>query len=115
MAKYAGLVGYATQEEVRPGVWEEVIKTHKMRGDILRARVDVEGGDKTNDDLSLNNRFSLLASPKHFENFENIRFITYLGVQWKVTSVEIQYPRLILEVGGRWNGPTGETGTTPDP
>jgi len=42
-------------------------------------------------------------------NFQNIRYITYLGTNWKVTSIDTQYPRLVLSIGGVYNGPQAGT------
>lgn len=109
MAKYAGLVGYATQEEVSPGVWEDVIITRRMRGDILRATTSNQTSDNIHDEVTFNNRFSLIGDPYSKAHFQDMRFIHYAGRLWKVDSVELQHPRLIVEIGGRYNGPTEPT------
>jgi len=103
MAKYAGSVGYATQVEVRPGSYKNIIVTKKMRGDVIRLASNTESGDKVNDDVVLNNRISLVGDPFAYSNFMNLKFIEYLNVKWKVSSVEVQRPRLICTLGGVWN------------
>ena len=84
MNKYYGAVGYAITEETSPGVWEP-------------------GNDKVNNDIELGNNFSIIADPYAYENFHSIVYITYMGVKWKVSGVEVLYPRLLLSVGGRYN------------
>lgn len=104
MAKYAGSVGYAIQVETKPGVWTKVITPKKMRGDVLRSFSLADIGDKVNDDLSMQNRISLIASPFAYENYSRMVYLTYLGTKWKIISVEVQRPRLIVTLGGVYNG-----------
>lgn len=104
MTKYAGLVGYVTQMETRPGIWEPVETEKQMRGDVIRLANSYESADKVNDDIILNNRISLVGDPFAYSNFTNLKFITYLGAKWKVTGIEVQRPRLICTLGGIWNG-----------
>jgi hypothetical protein len=30
-------------------------------------------------------------------------YVEFMGTKWKITNVEVQYPRLILSVGGVYN------------
>ena len=32
-----------------------------------------------------------------------MRYVEFMGAKWKISSVEVQYPRLILTVGGVYN------------
>lgn len=113
MAKYAGSVGYATQAEISPGVWEDVIIERRMRGDILRSVTQNQTSEvSVNDDITINNRFSLIGDPYSKAHFQDMRYVKYLGRTYKVDSVELAHPRLIVEIGGIWNGPTYEN-TTP--
>ena len=104
MAKYAGLVGYVTQTETKPGVWGSVEEEVKMRGDVIRLSSAVEQNTKVNDNIDIRNRISLVANQYAYANFSNLKYIWYLGQKWKVTSVEVQRPRLICELGGLYNG-----------
>lgn len=104
MTKYAGLIGYVIQVEERPGVHVANEITKKMRGDVIRLASNVNSADKVNDDISLSNRISLIGDPFAYSNFMNLKFIEYAGAKWKVTSVEVNRPRLICTLGGIWNG-----------
>jgi hypothetical protein len=104
MSKFAGLVGYVTQEESAPGVWTQVDKTSKMKGDIIRQSSSSQNGDKINSDVALSHRVSLLGDSYAFNNYFAIKWIQIDGRKWQVTSVELQRPRIILTVGGLWNG-----------
>ena len=43
-------------------------------------------------------------------NQKRMAYAEIMGTKWKISEVEVQYPRLILTIGGVWNGDT--TGTT---
>lgn len=110
MTKFAGLVGYVTQEETVPGVWSPVPNPKMMKGDTLRlsstngngARISDSG--KANDDITLSHRVSLIGDAYAFDNYFNIAWVEVRGRKWEVTTVEIQRPRIIVTLGGLWNG-----------
>lgn len=65
-----------------------------------------EQGQSINDNITLNNSISIIADAYAYENFFAIQYVKVMGTAWKVTSVEVQRPRLILTLGGVWNGET---------
>lgn len=102
MAKYAGLVGYVTQEETVPGVWSAKESPRRMKGDVIRLS-SRQNGDNINTDITLSHRVSLMGDAYAFDNYYNISWIEVHGRKWRVSSVEIQRPRIIVELGGLWN------------
>ena len=106
MAKWYGVVGYAETVEVKPGDWRDVITKRNYSGEILKNYNRwSSSSDSTNDDLSVNNQFSIIADPYAYQNFHSIKFVEFMGTKWKVTSVDAStYPRLILTMGGVYNG-----------
>ena len=98
------MIGFARQKEVRPGVWEDKIIEREYGGDLVRLNRNAQGSQNLNDDLTLSNQISIIADPYANENLFAMRYVTFMGSKWKITSVEVQYPRLILSVGGVWNG-----------
>lgn len=104
MAKFYGPVGYAEQVETAPGVWREQIVEHKYSGDLLRNRMRYQPTSTLNDDLNIANEVSILADPFAMENFHKMRYVGFQGSLWKISGVEVQYPRLILTIGGVYNG-----------
>ena len=113
MAKFYGPVGYAEQKEKSPGVWVEEIVEYMYAGDLLDNRMRYQSTDKLNDDLNIANRVSIIADPYAMENFHKMRYIGFQGSFWKISNVEVQYPRLILTIGGVYNGET-KAGTSDD-
>lgn len=104
MTKFAGLVGYATQEETVPGVWSPVEKPVMMKGDVISQSSSVQNDGKVNSDITLNHRVSLIGDAYAFENYYNLKWIEINGRKWEISSVELRRPRLIVTVGGLYNG-----------
>lgn len=100
MAKYYGMIGFAETVETSPGIWKEHIKEYPYYGDLVRSSRRLEQSNKVNDDINLSNDISIVADPFARENFHAMRYVTYLGAKWKVTNVDVQYPRLVLSTGG---------------
>lgn len=109
MSKYYGLVGYSvtTEDPTRPGIWVDGITTQHYYGDVIRDTSKWDhNANSSNDNLSIDNKFSIIADSYAYNNFTNIKFIEYMGQYLRVSSVEVQRPRLILSIGGKWNGNT---------
>lgn len=105
MAKFYGVIGYAETVEVRPGVYEEQIVERTYSGDLIRNTRRYQTGDQLNDELNISNEISIVADPFAYDHFHLMRYAQYQGAKWKITNVEVKYPRLILSVGGVYNGP----------
>jgi hypothetical protein len=107
MARFYGAIGYGEATETAPGVWEDVITEKSYYGDILQNNRKLEyEGEKVNNDISLNNLISIVADAYAGEHFHAIRYIRWAGTLWTVTNVKVESPRLILRLGGVYNGPT---------
>lgn len=104
MAKFYGAIGYAEKTEIRPGVWDDVITERNYCGDLTRNIRNLQTSDKVNDDINISNNISIIADPFAYDNFHNMKYVVFMGIKWNITSVEVQYPRLILSVGGEYNG-----------
>ncbi len=105
MAKFYGRIGYAKNEETVPGVNADVITERYYSGDTIKntSRWTVSS-DRANDDLNVSNQISIIADPFANQNFHEMRYVEFMGSLWKITNVEVQYPRLILSIGGVYNG-----------
>lgn len=104
MAKFYGPIGYAVTEETTPGVWEEKITERIYYGELVRNTKKLQTADQLNDNINVANEISILADPFASENFHRMKYVRFMGAKWKITSVEVQYPRLRLTVGGVYNG-----------
>ena len=103
MGKFYGKIGYGVVEETKPDVHEEKITERDYYGDVLQFNRRWESGEHLNDDLNVSNKISIVADPFAYENFHNMRYVVWMGTKWKISLVDVQYPRLILTVGGVYN------------
>lgn len=104
MAKWYGVIGYAETVETKPGIWEEQITERNYYGDLFRNSRRLQSTDKVNDDINISNQLSIVADPYAINNFYSMRYAEFSGAKWKITDIEVQYPRLTLTLGGVWNG-----------
>lgn len=105
MAKYYGNIGYLTTIETSPGIWEESIIEKTYYGDVISmSRRWSHNSSSTNDDFMINNRISIIADEFAYNNLDMLRYIVWMGKKWKINSIEIESPRLILSIEGVYNG-----------
>lgn len=104
MAKFYGPIGYAVTEETAPGVWDEKITERMYYGELIRNTRKLQSADQLNDNINVANEISILADPFASENFHLMKYVRFMGAKWKISSVEVQYPRLRLTIGGVYNG-----------
>ena len=104
MAKYCGMIGYAGLVEIEPGIWEDGITEREAIGDMLSNYRSLENSGDINDNINIANKISIVAEPYAINNFHSMRYATYMGAKWKIKNVEVNHPRLILTLGGVYNG-----------
>lgn len=111
MAKFFGPIGYGETAETSlgSGVWVDVIVEYNYYGDVVRNTRKLQEGENLNQDLSVGNSISIVADAYANEHFFAIRYIKWAGALWTVSDVEVQSPRLLLRLGGVYNGPTTST------
>jgi hypothetical protein len=103
--KFYGKVGYGVTVETSPGVHEDVITEHAYFGDVQRNSLKFREGESVNNDLSVSNSISIVADAYARDTFFAIRYVEWAGALWTVEDIEMQSPRLILRLGGVYNGP----------
>ena len=106
MSKWYGIVGYAELVELedRPGIWVEDIIEREYFGDLIRNTRRLQTGDKVNDNINIANEISVVVDPYATEHFLAMRYVTFMNSKWKITDARVEYPRIILTVGGLYNG-----------
>lgn len=103
MAKFYGIIGYEVTVETEPGIYEETIIENEYYGDIIRNTRRLDQAAQVNDNVNISNQISIVADPFANNNFHAMRYIEFMGAKWKITDIEVQYPRLILSIGGLYN------------
>lgn len=104
MAKWFGNIGYAEMIEVEPGDWKEQITARPYFGDAIRNTRMLQNSNGINDNVNVGNQISIVADPYANQHIYDMRYAEFQGSRWKITNVEVQFPRLILTLGGLFNG-----------
>ena len=107
MGKWAGKIGFSTCTEVKPGIWRDVITERAYKGDEHRISRRLQGTDRLSENPTISNELSIIADAFAFENFQNIRYIVWHGAKWKIKTITVDHPRLMLEIGDVYNGDGG--------
>lgn len=104
MAKFYGVIGYAETSETTPGVWTEGITERTYSGDVVKESSRWQAGENLNDNLNVSNQISIVSDPFANQNLHSIKYVSWMGAKWKVTKVDVRFPRLLLTFGGVYNG-----------
>ena len=113
MARFCGKIGYSHTEDQGNGVHKPVNVERTYMGDVVRNNRQLESGEKVNDDLTVQNTISIVADAYANDHFFAIQYVEWAGKRWKVSNVEVQPPRLLLRLGGVYNGPAGTPAGSP--
>ena len=107
MARYCGNIGFRTTVETEPGIWsEEIVPRGPYYGDVQKNYTRSVFSEYTTTIKTpiCNNCITIVADAYANENFQNIVYAEYKGGKWLVSNIEDQRPRLILTLGGVYNG-----------
>lgn len=105
MAKFNGPIGFAVSKETKPGIWTNVITERTYYGETEPGARVFQSADQVNDDLNVTDQISIMADAFANENFHAMRYVEYMGAVWKITTAKVRRPRIILTLGGVYNGP----------
>ncbi len=108
MSKWFGKLGFVEAQVTELSVYSEIVTERDCYGDLTRNTRRIQSLDKVNDDISLANTLSVIADPYVQEHFCNIRYATLYGGKWKVTDAAVEYPRVVLTLGGLYHGSEAE-------
>lgn len=103
MAKFAGVIGFEETVETSPGVYSENISEHFYYGDVTKNYRRLDNSGEVNDNVTLSNEISVVCDEYAYRNYASARYVEFMGTKWKITSIEVRHPRLILNVGGVYN------------
>lgn len=104
--KFYGKIGYLMTVESKPGVWTEDLIERNYYGDLTRLSKSTQNESHLNDDIRISNTFSIVADQFAYDNFANMKYIEFMGVKWKIESIDASRPpRLELMTSGKYNSP----------
>lgn len=102
--RYYGKVGYVSTKNEGRGIWSDEVTEREYYGDVIRNTRRWENGSGINDSISVNNSISIVADPYAYDHFSSIRYVWWGDSKWKVTDITIDRPRILLTIGGVYNG-----------
>lgn len=102
--KFYGDVGYAINIKTEDGIYTEKYIKAAYFGDVLAEARRLSNPGEINDTISANVKISVIADEFALGNWGSIRYADYMGQKWKVTSVDVNVPRLILHLGELYRG-----------
>ena len=104
MAKYHGMIGFAIPDTTRPGIVKLSITEREYYGDILRKSIRLQAAENVNDNTKINHQISIISDAFANDHIDCIRYAMWMGKAWKVTSIDVNYPRLTLTLGDMYTG-----------
>ena len=106
MAQYSGMLGYVMPaKEDPPGIWKPSAVVEKLgRGDLIGQTINNEDVGGLSDGITINNQLSIIMDPFVNKNLESLKYVILYGTRWEIKSMTINRPRVILTLGGVYNG-----------
>ena len=104
MAKWCGKIGFAESVETQPGVWIEQTTERTYYGDLNKNAYNLNSQNDTTTDVKISHSISIVSDLYAEKNFPSMRYVEFMGTKWRITNIEVQYPRLLLSIGGLYNG-----------
>jgi hypothetical protein len=111
MSLFYGPIGFVdtVEDPEGSGIWVEKPIARMYRGEVSRNVKRWDNGDQVNPNLNISNTISIVADPYLNDHLNSTRYIGWLGGYWSISSVDVEPPRLVLSIGGVYNGPTAKT------
>lgn len=103
MSKWAGKIGFA-ETVIEDDISRTIIVEKNFKGDVLQNNRKWDDSDKINGDFVISNRISVVAKDYMLAHLQYMRYITWHGAKWKINSLSIEYPRVVLTIGDLYNG-----------
>lgn len=104
MAKFYGAIGYVTNQETVPGVWEDVEVERFYRGDVILNQQRWQKSEGAINNLNIDNSISIIADEFAYAHLGHIKYIIWNGQKWQIQSLSVNRPRIVLQIGGLYNG-----------
>ena len=103
--RWFGKVGFGlTEHNPVTGKSKSVIVEYEYFGDVLKNTRKWESNDHLNDDLTISNIIKIYADNYLMKYQDAIKYATFNGVYWRVSNIEVEFPKMVLTLGGVYNG-----------
>jgi hypothetical protein len=107
-------LGLAETQQVRPGIWEDVITELPKLADIAQRTETFETEGNIIPTYKTSTTVSVLSYGPIKPDYSNLRYVLYAGERWIISSVVHAPPRLTIYIGEVYSGPT-PSGAPGDP
>lgn len=106
--KWHGHIGFSITAETPPGsgVYRSSITERSYHGEVYRDSRRWAKAEGLNDDLLISNQISLVSDVFALENLPHMRYITMYKQKWCITDIEVNYPRIVITMGGLYHDET---------
>lgn len=105
MARFHGKVGFTIYiDDQTTGIADEQVVERTYFGTVTEHRRSWNPSDMVTKDLRLSNQISITADDFAFKHSSAICYCEYMGGLWEVSSIRVVRPRIILNLGGVYNG-----------
>lgn len=105
--KWYGKIAFTEQKDDGTGIWEPVTVERDYYGDAIR-NTKRDQVTEINPDITLSNQLSVVADPYLLNSFQTIEYVTFMGQKWRVSSVDVSFPRLTLSFGSLYKEESNE-------
>lgn len=106
MPKFHGAIGFVRtiEKPENSGVWVPLIEEREYAGNINNFYHKWDATNNVNDNVNISSQISIIADPYFYKNIGYVRYVVFMGQKWKVSNIEPAFPRLIIDLGGLYNG-----------
>lgn len=102
MAKWFGKIGFEGQTvETAPSVFTEETVEREYYGDVLEWGRQLQAGDGVNDNVTFQNRLSIVADPFAHENFGSIQHTREAEPAWHQNGVLTVCGKSLIDIFAR--------------
>ena len=98
--KWCGKLGFVSTQETSPGVYKQRVVEKTYKGFVTKNNRTIKYEQVVNESPSMNININIYINPYLQDNIYSIKYLTYMHKKWKITDIEIQYPRVNLRIGG---------------
>jgi hypothetical protein len=98
-------LGISQVTEVRPGIWEDTVTEVPVLGTVRQRTEVLNSADSILPKYGTTTSISVPARGVGPVDNSDIRYITYKGKRWQISSIVDEPPHIVIYIGEEYNGP----------
>ena len=113
MARFHDKVGFLIPiDNQETGIVSTKAVERSYYGRVLEHTRRWDSSEHLNDDLRHSNQIAITANDYAFKHMSSIAYVHWMHGYWKVDSIRVKAPEIVLTLGGVWNGTTAASAKT---